>query len=728
MRWILTLALALAVASPAAAELDVPNYEKQISKKEKEIKKLTRKDPEAAATAEQELEQLRRDSAVGLAQFGQRALDEEHDLELAEELLERGSEIVQVDDLVALATRIAEIREDVIARHADGTHTYERLAEDKDTQSQKGAWFRLFEEYRYLVLWNEVDKKITKVHAKIGKKVFSLLVAQGDEDMEAEEYRQAMERYEAAAEIKPRKKDLLAKLQTARDYHRANELGIEAKALLDADKRNYDEAISLYHQALSLHSGYAPLVDGLDLANQRGIEVLMEDAAATYGKKQFIESLRILVRAKALSTTHQPTNEALAEMDGNYRETAGTRLMARGDQYAADGYHAQAYAEYELADAVSSRVDVDQRLRDAHAAAMELVPYEMVIAAPSNGGHTGWGSIGMAFSMSLNQRLDASLNESRYHANVEFLELYDTDAAVTGEYSAFDVARGRQTETRTKSYVARRYMVPNPSYSTALAYEEEKRLEMNEAWDRYQAWKADAAADEAACLANPPADGYPRSDPMDPCYGLDGVDICYCQGRQYSSSDYDTAKSRYDSAVSDRENTPSEIEEEEIREHSYDVIWYTAQLTANLEILIYQALTGLNWTRTLSYSNSYKDYSVAEQVMGVDQTVLEYGHEASMPSNDTCVYEMVGALADQARDTVLGHLQTHGDRWKVHFEQQHANWQTAHGAQDIVMVLLSDPAHSSEARIWAEHELERRTGLQWTGKTANLEFIPKLMD
>ncbi len=557
MRWIVTLVLALATAAPAAAEIEVPDFEKEIAKKAREAGKLERQDPAAAEVAQQELEQLRQDAAAELARFGERALDEEHDLALAERLLQRGQDIADLDALLQLAVRIVDIREDVRVRHTSGKHTYERLCASADTARDDEAWFALFDEYRDLVHWYRVDRTIKKVHDGVCERVYPLLVARGDADMEAGDCRQAIQRYEVAAEIDPGDDGLRTRLRTSTDCLRDDELKTEALALL-------------------------------------------EDASRAHANGRDLEALQMVDRARSLSFSHEPTRAALDEAFDLYRVPVGDRLVARGDEYAGYGYHAQAYMEYVLAAAVSDRVDVARRLDDALSRSREHVHYQVAIAPSSQGAVTGWGDIAGAFSAALGQRMEDSLDDPQYHASVTSDGHEGADAAVTGEYRAFDVALEFSSETRG------------------------------------------------------------------------GAEVTRCK----------------------------------------------AQLDASLEIQIHQHSTGLSSSQLLTYSNSYEGFCADEPVEGED----------AIPGDDACIDELVGGLADQARDAIVGHVHTHGDRWKAHFEQLHPNEQTAHGVEDIARLLLSEPAYSEAEADWAVQELLRRTGLRWEDQSVDFQAIRPLLN
>lgn len=589
MKMIFAISIALAFAWSAAAEIEVPDYEKQIAAKQREVEKLDRQDPYSAAEASRELDQLRHDAAEALAAFGERALDEEYDLALAEQLLERGQDIEQVGELATLATRIADIRSDVILRHSQGSYTYERLSGDPDFHRQVDTWFELLEEYRDLVRWHEVDREIKKIHDRIGKKIFPLLIGDGEAAMVAGDHHRAALRYEAAIEVKPRAEDLQARAKTARNYCRADELADEAEALLDADEHEFARAIELYDEALALHEGHPPLLQGRDLANQRGIEVLLAEASRAHDRSEDLEASRLVLRARALITSHAPTHAALDEAEASYREALSLQLADRGDEYAGYGDHARAYVEYALAAAVHGDVGVGQRMDDALARVSENLHYEVAIHPPSPGDVTGWGDIAGAFFEALQPRVEGTLDGAQYHASVSYRDRGKSDAVVTAEFRSFDVA------------------------------------------------------------------------------------LDYGDGN-----------------------------------------WCKAQLDASLEIQIHPKSTGESSTQLLTYSNTLE---------GVDGDAPGHDPTEVVPDDDACIQEMVDALAALASDAIVLHVHTHGDRWKTHFEQQGANWQTAYGAEDLLLLLLSEPAHSEAAVAWAREELRIRWGLRWDDRSADLEHI-----
>ncbi len=585
------ISIALAFAWSAAAEIEVPDYEKQIAAKQREVERLDRQDPYSAAQASRDLDQLRHDAAEALAAFGERALDEEYDLALAEQLLERGQDIDQVDELALLATRIADIRSEVVLRHSQASYTYERLSGDPDIHRQVDAWFELLEEYRDLVRWHEVDREIKKIHDRIGKKIFPLLIGDGEAAMVAGDHRRAAQRYEAAIEVKPKAEDLQARAHTARDYCRADELAEEAEALLDADEHEFVRAIELYDEALALHEDHTPLVEGRDLANRRGIEVLLADAARAHDRRKDLEASQLLQRARSLSTTHAPTLAALDEAEAVYGEALARRLAARGDEYAGYDDHARAYVEYALAEAVYDGATVEQRMDDALARITKDLHYTVAVTPPAHGDVSGWGDLSSSFFEALRPRMESALDGTDLHAGVTFRNPNGADAVVSGEFRSFDVA---------------------------LDYGDEN--------------------------------------------------------------------------------------------------WCKARLDASLEIQIQPDGIDAPITQLLTYSNTHEGYPADEAPEGTDPTQV-------VPDDDACIQEILDALADQTRDAVLAHVRTHGDRWKVHFEQQHANWQNAQGIADLLLLLLSDPCHSKEAADWARAELRTRWGLRWDDRSADLEHI-----
>jgi hypothetical protein len=599
MRWIVTILLALATAAPAAAELDVPDFEKEIAKKERAASKLDRQDPAAAEVARQELEQLRLDAAAELARYGERALDEEYDLALAEKLLERGQDIALRDELAQLAMHIVDIREDVLHRHAQGALTYERLSAKGAAQDTDG-WFELRKEYRDLVRWHEVDRGIKKLHDRSGKELFPRLLDRGDADMAAGNHRRAVELYEAADEIRPGAEGLPARLRTARDRCRADELAAEAEALLDTGGRAFGRAIELYDEALGLNEGHPPLLDGREIAVQRGVVVLLEDAARAHADSKDLEALQLVDRARALSTPHGPTHAATAEAEGVYRESLSRHLVIRGDEYAGYGNHAQAYVDYALAAAIHDGAGVDRRMDDALSHITEALPYTVVLEPPALGDANSWGDLAGAFSKALRPRIDEALDGPRYHVDMSSRGVDGADAVVSGEFRSFDVT-----------------------------------LDCGEG------------------------------------------------------------------------------------------NWCKAQLEASLEIGFHKAISGTSDRQLLMYSSTHEGYD-DEPLEGVGAAGPERDPAEILPDDDACIREMIGALADQARDAILAHVHTHGDRWKVHFEQQHPNWQTAYGAEDLLLLLLSDPARSEAAADWAAEELLRRYGLRWSDRSADLEHIRPL--
>ncbi len=710
--------------APVSMAADVDDLLKDITKQQKLVKKLSKKDPTRAGQASEKLDGMRKEASREIGAVGTQRLNEDFDVAGARKLLERAREMgIDGSEIGELERSIQKLEDKVISGHENGVETYTRLDEQGNPSSRAGEWLRLHDQYRELANYAELNKEINKYAKKIGKVAFPLLVSQGDTNMDAEEYVKAVESYQKATDIKPKDKELAPKLQRAKDYKKANELGLEAKNLLEADKRNFRDCIDLYERALGLHPDYKPLMDGLEIARQRGTEVLMEDAQKQYGDNEFIRAVRTLESAKRLHSSHEPTREALRVMDGNYRETVGTRLIARGDTYAADGFNGQAYVEYMLAGKISSRVSAKAKADAALAGAKALVPYVLQVGTPSLGAAEGFGDVHTSFQYGLKSKLSQSSIPRKHNTRIVYDDS-ERDASFGGNFAAFRVERSQKTTERTKSYISNRYQVPNPDYEVASNRETEAQASMEEARISMEASKQEALDRQNRCLEDPPE--FPIVDAMGSyggCTGA-GTQLCYCYGKNWSSSGYDQRRGWYEDAKRDRENTPTEVTKEDTADHTYEVIWHYATPTAALDMEVYVGLIKDRATSRASYTNSYKDYTVARQVIGVDDEVLENEHQASLPSNDQFKRDMLDSLIEQGEKFVLAHVSEHGERWRVAYEQKDAGWQKAHGTEYLVVTLLSKPSISHETKGWASQKLEDTTGYDWSSGRAVLTSIP----
>jgi len=717
-RFMLGVAL---LVSPMSRAADVDDLLRDIARQERQVRKLSKKSPSKASDAVERLHEMKVAAGRALAGEGRRALTVLFDLDLAHRHLERGRELdVDVPALDGLEIEIADVKGEVASRHADGVVTFTTL---DVVGSPSDRWTELFDEYRYLVQYDELDKEIGKYHRRIGKIAFPLLVARGDREMQAHAYVDAVGSYGRAREIKPRDRELAVKLQTATDFKMADELAEQARGLLVSDHREYGEAIALYDRALDLHPDYAPLLEGRQEARRVGVEVLMADAKGQFEGRKFFAALILLEEAGALGASHERTLTALAELDRDYRRVAADGLIARGDGYGGAGFQGQAYVEYTLATLISVGGLASIKAEEAVSLAREHVRYSLRVDTPSPGTVTNMGEVHNLFSSELASRLSRSKTPEAHETTLLFGVNGEADGVFGGSFSAFGVERTESATQRTKSYVVDRYPVPNPDYDEATEREAEAREHLEREESALQKDRDAAAAKRERCMKNPPRVADPLA--TGGCTGS-GPEVCDCYGENYSTVEVERASSALEDAVRNREQTPTEVIREDRADHTWDVAWHHAAPTASLDMRIVVELTDKTHRSRAAYNNSHKDYTVSQQVVGVDNEVLEEEHQAVLPNDLELRRDMLDSLLEQAEKFVLEHVTRHGERWKDAYQQRPAEWQLVHGSEYLVLALLSQPSLSEETADWAAKQLQQATGLDWEGKRAVLSQIPPL--